>query len=260
MIRAYSVLDFQHPGAAVALATALDGWCYRRLWLGEHHSGVQCANPLMLGSLLAAATRRLRLGSGGASLAYWNPYRLAEDARLIEFMQPGRFDLGVTRGLAPAGAMDQALLEECRGDGGDYHERLGLVHAAGGPAYARSRRRRRAPGMAHPQAGTAAGRAAPGRRRHDTGCRPATRCVPALRPTHPHQRPSADRQQLGTIARETLPPAAVGGSTTAGDGQLPLQGRGEELLIDILGSVPIHAWYTTSSSVATAGPNLLAPP
>lgn len=106
-----SILDFQHPGGAVALACAADEWGYRRYWLGEHHSPFQCANPLLLGSLLAGTTRRIRVGSGGVSLLYHSALRVAEDARLIEFMMPGRFDLGVTQGLMASGPVTEALLE-----------------------------------------------------------------------------------------------------------------------------------------------------
>jgi luciferase family oxidoreductase group 1 len=102
-----SVLDFQHPGHAVEMAALADALGYRRYWLGEHHTGSQCANPLLLGALLAATTSGgLRIGSGGVCLRYNSPARVAEDARLIEFLLPGRFDLGVARGLQ---ALDPAL-------------------------------------------------------------------------------------------------------------------------------------------------------
>jgi luciferase family oxidoreductase group 1 len=106
-----SILDFQHPGASVALACAADEWGFKRYWLGEHHGSNQCANPLLLGALLAGATSRIRLGTGGVSLTYRSPLQVAEDARLIEFMMPGRFDLGITRGLQEAGPVAAELLD-----------------------------------------------------------------------------------------------------------------------------------------------------
>jgi luciferase family oxidoreductase group 1 len=124
-----SILDFQHPGYAVALACAADEWGFARYWIGEHHTGIQCANPLLLGALLAASTERIRIGSGGVTLAYRNPLFVAEDARLIEFMIPGRFDLGVTRGLMPSGPTADALLEGRDPAAGDYPERVRTVHA-----------------------------------------------------------------------------------------------------------------------------------
>ncbi len=125
-----SVLDFQHPGAAVGLACLADGLGYKRFWLGEHHSTHQCTNPLLLGALLAGTTDRIRVGSGGVSLSYNRIAKVADDARLIEFMLPGRFDLGVTRGLLEPGLISSLLLE-----GGslhpvdDYPKRVRDLHA-----------------------------------------------------------------------------------------------------------------------------------
>src|SRR6202000_1063908 len=110
------ILDFGYPGAAVGLMAEADRLGYHRYWLGEHHSRWQCANPLLLGALLAATTGGIRLGSGGVCLNYHSAYRIAEDARLIEFMLPGRFDLGVTRGLALHHKLRDALVDGCPGD------------------------------------------------------------------------------------------------------------------------------------------------
>src|ERR1700753_694468 len=94
-----SILDFGPIGAAVELVQEADRLGYRRYWMGEHHSRWQCSNPLLLGALLAATSDGIRVGSGGVCLAFQSPYKIAEDARLIEFMVPGKFDLGVARGL-----------------------------------------------------------------------------------------------------------------------------------------------------------------
>jgi luciferase family oxidoreductase group 1 len=126
---ALSILDFQHPGASVALACAAEEWGFKRYWLGEHHSSSQCANPLLLGALLAGTTNRLRIGSGGVSLTYRNVLQVAEDARLIEFMMPGRFDLGVTRGLLDEGPTADALLEGRPPlSGSEYVEKVRTLH------------------------------------------------------------------------------------------------------------------------------------
>jgi luciferase family oxidoreductase group 1 len=106
-----SVLDFGHPGEAVRLMAEADQSGYRRYWLGEHHGADQCANPLLLGALLAATSEGIRVGSGGVCLDYRSPYQVAEDARLIEFMVPGRFDCGVTRGLKLKPELREAVLD-----------------------------------------------------------------------------------------------------------------------------------------------------
>lgn len=106
-----SILHFGHVGAAVDFMSEADSLGYTRFWLGEHHSDWQCTNPLLLGALLAAASGGLRIGSGGVCLDYQSPLRIAEDARLIEYMLPGRFDLGVTRGMKLAPGFRDALLD-----------------------------------------------------------------------------------------------------------------------------------------------------
>jgi luciferase family oxidoreductase group 1 len=124
-----SVLDFDTPGTAVDLASLLDGLGYYRYWLGEHHSPFQCANPLLLGALLAASTQGLRLGSGGVCLTYHSPLKVAEDARLIEFMLPGHFDLGITRGLTIDDAVSVALLDgKPLQSVRDYHNKFAELH------------------------------------------------------------------------------------------------------------------------------------
>ncbi|HSS48089.1 MAG TPA: LLM class flavin-dependent oxidoreductase [Thermoanaerobaculia bacterium] len=106
-----SILHFGHVGAVVDFMNEADDLGYARLWLGEHHSHWQCTNPLLLGALLAATSGGIRLGSGGVCIDYQSPLRIAEDARLIEYMLPGRFDLGVTRGMTLAPEMRDAMLD-----------------------------------------------------------------------------------------------------------------------------------------------------
>jgi luciferase family oxidoreductase group 1 len=106
-----SILHFGHVGAVVDFMNEADELGYARLWLGEHHSHWQCTNPLLLGALLAATSGGIRIGSGGICLDYQSPLRIAEDARLIEYMLPGRFDLGVTRGLKLPPETRDAMLD-----------------------------------------------------------------------------------------------------------------------------------------------------
>lgn len=124
-----SILHFGHIGAAVDFMSEAERLGYVRFWLGEHHSDWQCNNPLLLGALLAAASGGIRIGSGGVCLDYQSPLRIAEDARLIEYMLPGRFDLGVTRGMMlPAevrdGMLDGRPPETLR----PYDEKLSELH------------------------------------------------------------------------------------------------------------------------------------
>jgi alkanesulfonate monooxygenase SsuD/methylene tetrahydromethanopterin reductase-like flavin-dependent oxidoreductase (luciferase family) len=124
-----SILDFGDVGAAADLLVEADRLGYERYWLGEHHTRWQCANPMLLGALLAAISGGIRVGSGGVCLDYHSPYRIAEDARLIEFVLPGRFDLGVTRGLTLRPELSAALLDGCVADRRDQHPaRLAELH------------------------------------------------------------------------------------------------------------------------------------
>jgi len=124
-----SIIDFGHAGDAVDLMGEADRCGYRRYWLGEHHSDTQCANPLLLGALLAATSEGIRVGSGGVCLDYRSPYQAAEDARLIEFMLPERFDFGVTRGLRLAPELREAMLDGRPAETlRDHYEKLADLH------------------------------------------------------------------------------------------------------------------------------------
>jgi luciferase family oxidoreductase group 1 len=53
--------------ATVALARRADELGFRRYWVAEHHNmpSVASTNPPVLIGILAASTRRIRVGSGG---------------------------------------------------------------------------------------------------------------------------------------------------------------------------------------------------
>jgi luciferase family oxidoreductase group 1 len=76
---------------------------YTRYWLAEHHSTNSFAgsSPAVLIPAVAAATRDMRVGSGGVMLSHYSPLQVAENFRMLETLFPGRIDLGV--GRAPGG-------------------------------------------------------------------------------------------------------------------------------------------------------------
>lgn len=88
-------------------------WCeelgYARFWVSEHHAfpGVAGSAPEVLIAALGAATRRIRLGSGGVMLPHYSPYKVAEQFSLLANLYPGRIDLGV--GRAPGADMSTAV-------------------------------------------------------------------------------------------------------------------------------------------------------
>ena len=109
MTPALSVLDLvpvrsdQTTSDALAatrgLARVADELGFRRYWLAEHHNmpAVAATNPPVLIAMVAAATERIRVGSGGVMLPNHAPLVVAEQFALLEAAHPGRIDLGLGR-------------------------------------------------------------------------------------------------------------------------------------------------------------------
>jgi luciferase family oxidoreductase group 1 len=87
----------------VALAAAAERLGYSRYWLAEHHAIAALADPCpeILLARIAAATERIRIGTGGVLLPYYSALKVAEVFRMLEALFPGRIDLGI--GRAPGG-------------------------------------------------------------------------------------------------------------------------------------------------------------
>lgn len=88
---------------SIALAQACERWGYRRFWVAEHHDlpGIASTSPEILIGQIAAATRSIRVGSGGVMLPHYSAFKVAENFRMLETLFPGRIDLGL--GRAPGG-------------------------------------------------------------------------------------------------------------------------------------------------------------
>lgn len=71
----------------------------------EHHFQPEGAeyspNPLILGAVLAARTRRIRIGQMANILSWWHPIRLAEQAAMVDVLSGGRLEFGIGRGAQP---------------------------------------------------------------------------------------------------------------------------------------------------------------
>ena len=81
------------------LARLADALGYHRYWLAEHHGGLMLAGPspeVLIGPV-AAATERIRVGSGGVMLPHYSPFKVAESFSLLSGLFPGRIDLGIGR-------------------------------------------------------------------------------------------------------------------------------------------------------------------
>jgi luciferase family oxidoreductase group 1 len=85
--------------ATLALARVADRNGFRRYWVAEHHNmpAVAATSPPLLIAMIAAATERIRVGSGGVMLPNHAPLVVAEQFALLEAAHPGRIDLGIGR-------------------------------------------------------------------------------------------------------------------------------------------------------------------
>jgi luciferase family oxidoreductase group 1 len=142
---AVSVLDLvgmragEPAGSAIArsvnLAQHVDQWGYKRYWLAEHHSisGLACsATPVLIGHV-AAATKTIRVGSGGVMLPNHAPLVVAEQFGTLEALYPGRIDLGL--GRAPGGDFQttRALRRDLQRGGEDFPALLAELQTYLGP-------------------------------------------------------------------------------------------------------------------------------
>jgi luciferase family oxidoreductase group 1 len=142
---AVSVLDLvgmragESAGSAIArsvnLAQHVEQLGYKRYWLAEHHSipGLACsATPVLIGHV-AAATKTIRVGSGGVMLPNHAPLVVAEQFGTLEALYPGRIDLGL--GRAPGGDAQTmcALRRDLGHRGDDFPELLAELRGYLGP-------------------------------------------------------------------------------------------------------------------------------
>src|SRR5690606_26695061 len=70
--------------ATIELARRAEALAYHRYWLAEHHTMRGLADPcpeILLGQV-AAATERMRVGTGGVLLPYYSPLKVAEVFRM----------------------------------------------------------------------------------------------------------------------------------------------------------------------------------
>jgi len=88
-------------------ARDIAGYCDKNdwdsIWFTEHHlnhEGMEsCANPLMMGTDIAARTSKIRIGQACNVITFWNPIRLAEDIATLDNLSNGRVEVGVGRGI-----------------------------------------------------------------------------------------------------------------------------------------------------------------
>ena len=142
---AVSVLDLvgmrtgESAGSAIArsvdLAQHVEQLGYKRYWLAEHHSisGLACsATPVLIGHV-AAATKTIRVGSGGVMLPNHAPLVVAEQFGTLETLYPGRIDLGLGRAPGGDARTMRALRRDLRQTGDDFPALLEELQTYLGP-------------------------------------------------------------------------------------------------------------------------------
>jgi alkanesulfonate monooxygenase SsuD/methylene tetrahydromethanopterin reductase-like flavin-dependent oxidoreductase (luciferase family) len=84
---------------SVELAQRAEAAGYARYWLAEHHlnPGVAGTSPELIISLIAAATERIRVGSGAVQMGHHTPLAVVEQFGILDALYPGRIDLGLGR-------------------------------------------------------------------------------------------------------------------------------------------------------------------
>jgi luciferase family oxidoreductase group 1 len=85
--------------ATLRLARLAEELGFVRFWLAEHHNmpGIASSSPAVLAAAVGAATRQIRIGSGGVMLPNHPPLVVAEQFGTLEALYPGRVDLGIGR-------------------------------------------------------------------------------------------------------------------------------------------------------------------
>jgi luciferase family oxidoreductase group 1 len=111
----------------IELAQLADRLGYHRYWVSEHHGTPMLAGPApeaLIGPI-AAATERIRVGSGGVMLPHYSPFKVAEAFSLLCGLFAGRIDLGIGRAAGTDPLTTHALQRDRRtGMPDDFPEQL----------------------------------------------------------------------------------------------------------------------------------------
>ena len=84
---------------SIDLAQHVEALGYERYWIAEHHGTPMLASaaPEILITAVAAATSRIKVGSGGVMLPHYSPLKVAEVFSMLAALHSGRIDLGLGR-------------------------------------------------------------------------------------------------------------------------------------------------------------------
>ena len=129
---------------SIDLAQAAERFGYARYWFAEHHlnPGVAGTSPAVLLALTAAATTRIRIGSGAVQMGHHTALSVVEEFGLIDALHPGRLDLGLGRsggqprgGPAPDGPPSSGAGNRRAPNGLLIPPRFSFEHVLGSPRF-----------------------------------------------------------------------------------------------------------------------------
>ncbi len=124
----YSLLDLvpvveggtvsQALANAADLARHAESVGFTRYWVAEHHgmTGIASAATAVVIAHIAAATRSIRVGSGGIMLPNHAPLTIAEQFGTLDALFPGRIDLGLGRAPGSDQRVARAMLRTLETD------------------------------------------------------------------------------------------------------------------------------------------------
>lgn len=119
-----SVLDFpMRIEDTIHLALRVEELGYKRFWVAEH---APQPNPMLIVSLVAAATTTIRVGTAGILFHSYSPARAAYDFQLLEHLFAPRIDAGFCGGWFPEPLVDDYLdgrPRSCKSDAAGYERR-----------------------------------------------------------------------------------------------------------------------------------------
>lgn len=109
----------------VRFAREVEALGYHRFWVSEHHGvpGVAGSAPTVLAAAVAAATGRIRVGTGGVMLPNHRPLVVAEQFGVLESLFPGRIDMGLGRSVGFTDGVRKALGRD-KDDADDFAAQL----------------------------------------------------------------------------------------------------------------------------------------
>ena len=97
--------------SALERFSIMDETGYDAVWLAEHHfsSFSVCPSVHIMGTMAAARTKRLRIGTAVSLAPFYNPLRLAEEVALLDVLSGGRVNWGAGAGSSVASSPPSAF-------------------------------------------------------------------------------------------------------------------------------------------------------